>query len=633
MRKKKGSVRYSNFTKGLTFILALVSLCVALAGIFGCVAMGEFGVFNRTRETVMQDVFDEVGYSVARDMKNIYMTSGRETLEREYNKSAVRYIVESKDWKSSYYISGKQGMEWDNKYSFHVGQGNYFTVSLYISEGNLKSTSPNDIFVLAYNLVNWAMYYKYMVVVVSVCALCLMLLFVMYLLKVAGHKPMSDEIHKRFFVKWPLELYLALVTGLEMLGIGGIVNLLDYAYGRLNVMNYIYAALILVAMLAIFLGFLMNMAVRVKSKTFWKNTLVYMVLSRVFMWMGKGCRALYRLFSNLPLIWKTTAGFAGLSVIEFIILMFCFANWHSGREAILIWWLLEKAILFPVIAYIALSMRKLKEAGENLAEGNLSYQVETDKMFLDFKEHGETLNRIGEGIGHAVDDRLKSERFKTELITNVSHDIKTPLTSIINYSDLICKEETDNANIKEYSEVLYRQSSRLKKLIEDLVDASKASTGNVEVNLEPCEIGVMLEQVAGEFETKLMEKDIDLIVKIPEEPIEIMADGRHLWRVFDNLMNNIYKYAQTKTRVYLSVEKKGDNAVINFKNISAYPLDLSSEELMERFVRGDKSRNTDGNGLGLSIAQSLTELQGGNLELVVDGDLFKVLLTFPLRDI
>ena len=293
-------------------------------------------------------------------------------------------------------------------------------------------------------------------------------------------------------------------------------------------------------------------------------------------------------------------------------------------------WAVEKVIVVPIVLYFALVMRKLQNASERLAEGELDYQVNTSWMVLDFGKHGENLNRIAAGMGKAVEARMKSEHLKTELITNVSHDIKTPLTSIINYSDLICKENTDNEKVQEYAEVLYRQSARLKKLIEDLVEASKASTGNLETAMEACEVGILLTQAVGEFEQRLQEKDIDIITKQPETPVFINADGKLLWRVFDNLMNNICKYTQRGTRVYLSVEKKPGKAVITFKNISEYPLDISAEELMERFVRGDRSRHTEGNGLGLSIARSLIDLQGGNMELVVDGDLFKVILTFPL---
>ena len=235
-------------------------------------------------------------------------------------------------------------------------------------------------------------------------------------------------------------------------------------------------------------------------------------------------------------------------------------------------------------------------------------------------------------MSRAVDERMKSERMKTELITNVSHDIKTPLTSIINYADLISREKCDNEKIAEYAEVLSRQSDRLKRLIEDLVEASKAATGNLEVMLSLCDAGVFISQAVGEYEQKLNDAGLQTVVTQFDEAVYVMADGRRMLRVFDNLMNNICKYAQSGTRVYLSLEKIGNKAVITFKNTSRDPLNISADELMERFVRGDSSRNTEGNGLGLSIAKSLTELQGGTLTLSVDGDLFKVILSFPIAE-
>jgi len=247
----------------------------------------------------------------------------------------------------------------------------------------------------------------------------------------------------------------------------------------------------------------------------------------------------------------------------------------------------------------------------------------------EFKNYAEHLNQIGSGMQTALDERMKSEHFKTELITNVSHDIKTPITSIINYVDLLTKEDVENPKVQEYLEVLTRQSARLKKLIEDLIEASKASSGVLKVNWEKCVPEVLLTQAAGEYEERLQAKNLELVIHHPEEELSVLADGRHLWRVFDNLLNNIYKYAQPGTRVYLDLEQDERNVSIVFRNISKSPLHMTGEELQERFVRGDSSRNTEGSGLGLSIAQSLTELMHGSFHLLVDGDFFKVTLTFP----
>ena len=251
------------------------------------------------------------------------------------------------------------------------------------------------------------------------------------------------------------------------------------------------------------------------------------------------------------------------------------------------------------------------------------------KKILDLKKHGENLNQIAAGMSVAVENRMKSERMKTELITNVSHDIKTPLTSIINYASLISEEKSENEKITEYSSVLVRQSEKLKRLIEDLVEASKASTGNLDVALAPCDAGTFLTQAGGEYEDKMKQADLALVTKLPEKELRIMADGRRMWRVFDNLMNNVCKYALPGTRVYVGTELQNDHILISFKNISRESLNISADELMERFVRGDSSRHTEGSGLGLSIAKSLIELHKGTLVLTIDGDLFKADIVLP----
>ena len=228
----------------------------------------------------------------------------------------------------------------------------------------------------------------------------------------------------------------------------------------------------------------------------------------------------------------------------------------------------------------------------------------------------------------AAEKQMKSERMKAELVTNVSHDIKTPLTSIINYVDLM-KNADSQEEAQAYLEVLERQSLRLKKLIEDLMEMSKASTGNVTTQITQVNAAEAVHQALGEFADKLLAARLTSVVRLPEEPVSMQADGRLAWRVMGNLLSNAVKYAMPGTRLYVDVEKQENRVLISFKNISAEPLNISAEELMERFVRGDASRNTEGSGLGLNIAASLMEVQGGKMEVLVDGDLFKVTLFFP----
>ena len=398
-----------------------------------------------------------------------------------------------------------------------------------------------------------------------------------------------------------------------------------------------FGELMLFCALALIIGesmiflLLYDLAARIKMGRWWRNTLTYKVIMFTFGLIKGTCRGVMKTFCGLAVRPKLIVGMVIWLGVEFFGLAVISA--YSGRNipgGVLAACIFEKILILFGVIYLVEKFERLQKAGEAIAEGDLEYKVDTSKMIPSLKQHGENLNRIGEGLGRAVTERMKSEHLKTELITNVSHDIKTPLTSIINYADLLGSGEVSREQAAEYSEVLLRQSRRLKKLLEDLVEASKATTGNLEVNMTACQAEVLLTQAAGEYEQRFEDKQLQLVVRKPEEEIWIRADGRHLWRVFDNLLNNICKYAQENTRVYLSLERMEGKAVITFRNTSKYQLDVSTDELMERFVRGDKSRNMEGNGLGLSIAKSLVELQKGNMEIVVDGDLFKVILTFAV---
>ena len=435
-----------------------------------------------------------------------------------------------------------------------------------------------------------------------------------------------DAIKPGFWQKIPLDVETCIILVpwmlLAMLGIK--------MAGRFSNMAHLTAVVLALAGLYLLAYiWLADFVIRVKVGKWWRNMLLY----KFFVWIFKKVKKAFRFLlgilqlfrENISLLWKAILIIGGFCLLEFLgILVTGYAP-----EAELIIWMFYRAITAAVILIGIVQANKLKEGAKRLAEGNLSEKVKTEKMFWEFKKHGETLNRVGDGISLAVEKRMQSEHFRTELITNVSHDIKTPLTSIINYVDLLQKEDIDNEKVKEYLEVVDRQSARLKKLTEDLIEASKASTGSMPVNMEKLELGVFLTQTVGEFEEKFEAAGLKTVLHKPETEVFVTADGRHLWRVVENLVQNICKYAQPETRVYIDLHESGNEAVICFKNISRYELNISGDALMERFVRGDASRHTDGSGLGLSIAGSLMELMGGKLEIIVDGDLFKVILHFP----
>ncbi len=466
---------------------------------------------------------------------------------------------------------------------------------------------------------------RYAVYPIGFVALLLMVAIFVALICAAGRRPNTEELFAGPFFKIPFDLMAAAF----LLFLFGILQLFDGPDIELAIL---LAGISVAVAIPLFLGLCMSFASRIKQRVLIQNTVIYRccrLLWRAVCLIWKGVkrigRWLWSVFHNIPMVWRTALVLFGICLIEFI---FSMALWYEP-DVLLIWWLVEKLILCPVVLFAAITLRKLQKAGEALAAGDLSYQVETQGLFWDFKRHAEHLNSISKGMSQAVEQRLKSERMKTELITNVSHDLKTPLTSILNYASLIAGERCDNPTVTEYAEVLVRQSEKLGLLIEDLVEASKASTGNLEVTPVPCDASVFLSQADGEYREKMAAAGLTLVTSLPVGELRIMADSRKMWRVFDNLMNNICKYSQSGTRVYLSLTAEDGRAVIVFKNTSRDPLNVSADELLERFVRGDASRHTEGNGLGLSIARSLAELQGGTLEINIDGDLFKVVLSFP----
>lgn len=478
----------------------------------------------------------------------------------------------------------------------------------------------DDLYARADKLITLGENLKYGVFVVIVLGAALFAAGIYFLFSTAGYRSGKDGVTAGVFAKMPCEICAALFLTAEAALIALVFHMAAWVSDGSGASSGLFCTGFLALCGAwLLLAYCLNIAVCVKCKKLWENSLT----RRTGKLMWNGVRGI---LLHIPILWRWMFLFAAFSLAEWNTLII-FGDLNS-----LPWlWLLEKAAVFAAGAFVAVQAEKLRRGGERIADGDVSYKVDTWGMFPALRAHGEDLNRIGEGVSAAVAEKMKSERFKTELITNVSHDIKTPLTSIINYVDLLEKEEPENEKTKEYLEVLERQSARLKKLIEDLIEASKASTGNLPVSLEKLEAGVFLVQTVGEFAERTKKNGLDLIVKKPDEPIYIMADGRHFWRVIDNLMNNVCKYAQPQTRVYIDLERTDETVRITFRNTSRYALNITAEELMERFVRGDASRSTEGNGLGLSIAKSLMERMGGTLRLYVDGDLFKVVLEFGMQ--
>lgn len=483
----------------------------------------------------------------------------------------------------------------------------------------------NDYYAQAKWFIGFSQNLKYVFPILVVLSFVISILCYALFMCAAGHKKDSAEIRVNWLSKiWTDVAFWSFVL-IEYIIFASVYSFTVYMRESklsLGITVAIYG-LFAAAMMTVGFMWSANMAVNVKLHRFFKYTFAY----RFIVWIKGQLVVLHqvsiKIRKNIKWTRRIWIIFIVITIIEYFVIMMS----YSTRE-IAPFWALEKLVFAIALYKLLYSYARIKEAATCLAAGDLTAKVELKGMPLFMAEHALAMNQIQEGINVALDERTKSERMKTELITNVSHDIKTPLTSIINYVDLLNKEEINSDKAKEYLGVLSRQSARLKKLIEDLIEASKASTGNIKFNIERINAGVLLNQSIGEFSDRLEAGKITVVTDLPDDDIYLMADNRYLWRVFDNLMSNIVKYAQPDTRAYIDLKKVDGKIRFSFRNTSKNELNISADELMERFVRGDKSRYTDGNGLGLSIAKSLTESMGGSLKLDIDGDLFKAIVEF-----
>ncbi|MGN0367324.1 MAG: sensor histidine kinase [Wujia sp.] len=467
-----------------------------------------------------------------------------------------------------------------------------------------------------------------------IISLVLCLVLGIYLIWSAGYRKNQDKATLNWYDRIPLDIHASVLIICMTITF----EFLDYYEGM---STWLFLGFWGACCALLVPPFVMTIVTRFRVEEFglFRNTVCYKLwiwtwklvkICFAFCWKAvkrlwnKTCETAKLLQKNVNLYWKWLGVWTILAFVEGLMV----ASDANGA-AIFLGFVIFVGISVYLVRVIV-GLERLRKGAKKIAAGDMNYQIDTSGMPQAFVEHAENLNSIQNAIAIALEERMKSERMKTELITNVSHDIKTPLTSIISYVDLLSKEQPVTAVQQEYIDVLVRQSARLKKLIEDLIEASKASSGNLEVNLTKIDVETIVNQAVGEFERKLSDKNLKLVVNQRLQDSYAIADGRYLWRILENLLGNVVKYAQPGSRVYIDMqENKEESAMLEIvvKNISAQELNLSGEELMERFVRGDASRNTEGSGLGLSIANSLARLQKGKMQIVVDGDLFKVVLS------
>ena len=469
-------------------------------------------------------------------------------------------------------------------------------------------TAPN----YSYLLLSWLTEHTGLTIFLTALFALLALFFFCFLMASAGHWAGHEGIHLTWLDKIPADVWLIVLLCTFFIG----WEAFYYGWGRV----FFCAALVPLVLL-----FLCAFAAQCKAGTVLRSALIARIARFLWRIVRSLFLGLWRIARNLPLLWKTALVMAGVFFLE---MLFVLAGYGSVDGIFVI----MKAVELLAALYIALNLRALQKGGEKLARGDFSSPIDTKYLIGDFKRYGQELNDVQSGLEQAVQEQMKAEHLKTELITNVSHDIKTPLTSIVNYVDLLKKEDIPSPEAREYIAVLDRQSHRLKKLTEDLVEASKASSGVLNVDLQPTDVNVLFSQIEGEYQERLAACQLTLVTQPPASGTVIRADSRLLSRVMDNLVSNICKYALPSTRVYVVSTLSREAVTISFKNVSRDELNISPDELMERFVRGDASRHTEGSGLGLSIARSLVQLQGGRFDLAIDADLFRADITFPLSE-
>ena len=610
----------------------IMALCIPV--FFACVAVAVFlwenNYYGNTHERIVTDMFRSISLSAADDLADLV---AREETENDpddlYAHEAAVHCANA-----AYRVTDSNRKEvfqsefydlWaDTPWQFQstiLFQGNpmEYRVSVRIDPG----LSENDEYRMVFRVTSLLYGWRYAVYVLAFAVSLLAVIAFIFLMYAAGRRPGKEEPVPGTLSKIPFDLLSVVMGGICLYLIVFLGSIFRGTFPEL-----IVSAAVAETAILLFVFWCMLFAEHIKCGGWWKNTLIYRIWHTVWKALRFCFGTAFRWITGIPLVPKTVLIVIGVSFVEFVT-QFFFFRFYRNTDARLFCWLLNHAVMGIAIVTIAMQLRRLQKGGEALASGNLSYQTPAEKMLPAFRQHAMNLNSIADGMQTAVAQQMKSERMKTELITNVSHDIKTPLTSIINYIGLL-KEEHTAEQEQEYIEVLDRQSHRLKKLTEDLVEASKASSGNMEVHAEKQSMNELLRQALGEHQDRLDQIPLETIVSMPGETVSVDVDGKLMWRILDNLLNNICKYALPGTRCYVELESADHHATIRMKNISKEQLNISADELTERFVRGDASRGGEGSGLGLHISKSLAELMGGILQVTVDGDLFKTEVAFPI---
>ena len=565
-------------------------------------------------------------------------TYNKDEAELKDNNQSVSYEDIKKNPHFISYNSYAQGAKYVGYEDFTVlnknRQPETFRINYVIIEG--EEVKANDKYSTAFRWIEIANSLKYFLFVVMFFAALIIIILLSMITINAGFKDDENgEIVPGFIDKIPLDICTMFLIALFT--VAWIITGLTSAAAVDMVLNNVVMMFVCVAAILVLMTYLQTLSVRVKMGKIYKNTLFYRFYRK---FKRKAPRKFRRFFNDLTVFKKLILGIsvfvlgeaAILSLIAYKGILTDGADPKAVMLTFIVVWAMTRLIIIPIFVMYAINLHYVKEEGQKLAKGVLGDDISDKLSIASIRAHGKNLDKIRDEINKAMEQELKSEKLKNELITNVSHDIKTPLTSIKNYVDLLNREDLSNEDRKKYLEIVNRHTDKLTMLLGDLIEASQISSGNIDIELEKTSLNIIIEQTIEEFAVKFMKSELIPRVEMPEEDIYIMGDGKWIWRIFSNLLNNACKYAAPGTDVEIILDKKQNEAVIKIANIAGHDLDFEGKELFERFVRGDSSRHTEGNGLGLSIAKSLTELQNGKLDINVNNNKFIAVLKFELAD-
>lgn len=540
--------------------------------------------------------------------------------------SGVVYYTNSK--------AGVDGVEKEFSAAEYGGSSSFFIydekgktiplrINYYVSA--LGESSVNDKYSSAFRWIEIADSLKYMLfLALAVAAVVIIIMLSLITINAGTKENESGEVEPGFIDKIPFDICLLFLVAI--VGIAWVIMGLTMAGDVGMVLNNVIILILFVALILILMTFLQTLSVRVKMGKLYKNTLVYRIIRKFKRKTPRNLRK--RIFKEISFFKKMCIGIALYIIVEAAILLAMVYLGIIGEVfapmsvlgMFLVVWALSRLILIPIIAMIAINLNYIKEEGQRLAEGVLGDEIAGKLTIASFRAHGKNLDQIKREINKAMEQEIKSERLKTELITNVSHDIKTPLTSIVSYVDILRREETTEEEREKYLEILSRHTKNLSILLDELIEASKISSGNIEIELSRISMNIIISQTVEEFADKLEKNALLPRISMPDDDVYVMGDGRWIWRILSNLLNNACKYAAPDTDVEIDLEAVDGKAILRIINEAKAEITVDAQELTERFVRGDSSRHTEGSGLGLSITKILAELQDAQLEVEVDDE-------------